>query len=144
MARIRTIKPDFWTSAQVMDCTPTTRLMFIGLWNFADDAGRMSVTTKKVKALIFPSDVMALSDIRRMIDELASNDLVELYTIDDVEYLQITGWHHQKIDRANTSVLPDKFGNFDERSTKGSDQSLPEGKGREGKVVRKGKQREES
>ena len=141
MARIRTIKPEFWTSAQVMDCSPVARLMFIGLWNFADDAGRMSVSTKKVKALIFPSDVMALSEIRRMIDELQSNGLIELYVIDDVEYLQITGWQHQKIDRPNTSRLPDKYGNFDERPSKGSDQSLPEGKGREGKVVRSSKEK---
>jgi hypothetical protein len=143
MARIRTVKPEFWTSAQVMDCNPVTRLMFIGLWNFADDAGRMSVSTKKVKALIFPSDVMALSEIRRMLDELSSNGLIESYVIDDVEYLQITGWQHQKIDRPNPSKLPDKYGNFDERSTIGSERSPPEGKGREGKVVKK-KQREES
>lgn len=141
MARIRTIKPEFWTSAQVMDCSPVARLMFIGLWNFADDAGRMSVTSKKIKALIFPSDVMALSDIRRMVDELQSNGLIELYVIEDVEYLQITGWQHQKIDRPNTSRLPDKNGKFDERTAKGSDQSLPEGKGREGKVVRSSKEK---
>lgn len=141
MARIRTIKPEFWTSAQVMDCAPLTRLMFIGLWNFADDAGRMAVTTKKVKALLFPSDVMALSDIRRMIDELSTNDLIDLYVIDDIEYLQIKGWSHQKIDRPNISKLPDKHGAFDERSTNSRDQSLPEGKGREGKKIQ---QREES
>ena len=40
MARIRTIKPEFWASEQVMDCKPVTRLLFIGLWNFVDDFGR--------------------------------------------------------------------------------------------------------
>ena len=39
MARIRTIKPEFWTSEQVVDCSPTARLLFIGLWNFCDDGG---------------------------------------------------------------------------------------------------------
>lgn len=34
MARIRTIKPEFWTSEQVMGCAPLARLLFIGLWNF--------------------------------------------------------------------------------------------------------------
>lgn len=144
MARIRTIKPDYWTSNQVMDCSPLTRLLFIGIWNFCDDKGRMTVTPKKLKALIFPSDVMALGDIRRMIDELSDTNLVTLYTIEDVEYLQVNGWYHQKIDRPNISRLPDPDGTLDDPSTKAREQSLPEGKGREGKVVSKNHQREES
>ncbi len=56
MARIRTIKPEFWTSEQVMECAPLARLLFIGLWNFCDDAGRMALSPKRIKAQILPSD----------------------------------------------------------------------------------------
>ena len=38
--RIRTIKPDFWTDAKVSKLTYLARLLFIGLWNVADDEGR--------------------------------------------------------------------------------------------------------
>lgn len=99
MARYRTIKPEFWSSEQVMECSPIARLMFIGMWNFADDAGRLSYSTKTIKAQIFPGDEVGLEAIRGMVDELSSNGLVSFYTIDDKEYLLITGWHHQKIDK---------------------------------------------
>ena len=39
MARIRSIKPQFWTSEQIADCSSNARLLFIGLWNFCDDCG---------------------------------------------------------------------------------------------------------
>jgi len=39
MARIRTIKPEFWVSEQVGECSPNARLLFIGMWNFCDDRG---------------------------------------------------------------------------------------------------------
>ena len=39
MARIRSIKPEFWTAEQVMECSPMARLLFIGMWNFCDDGG---------------------------------------------------------------------------------------------------------
>jgi hypothetical protein len=46
MARIRTIRPEFWTSEQVTECSMPARLLFIGLWNFCDDGGRMPYSPK--------------------------------------------------------------------------------------------------
>ncbi len=107
MARIRTIKPEFWTSEQVMDCSTNARLLFIGLWNFCDDAGRMAASAKRMKASVFPSDDFTSDDVRRMIDELSANGLIGLYVVDGIEYLYVTGWHHQKIDRPQKSKIPD-------------------------------------
>ena len=106
MARIRTIKPEFWTSEQVMECSTSARLLFIGLWNFCDDAGRMVLSCKRIKAQIFPSDEINGDAVRRMIDELSTTGLINIYLVDGKEYLQVTGWHHQKIDRPRTSELP--------------------------------------
>lgn len=107
MARIRTIKPEFWTSEQVMECSTNARLLFIGLWNFCDDAGRMPASDKRIKASIFPSDDLTAENVRRMLDELSANGLIRLYVVDDKEFLQVTGWHHQKIDRPQKSKIPD-------------------------------------
>lgn len=106
MARYRTIKPEFWTSEQVMECSPITRLMFIGMWNFADDTGRLPLSPKTIKAQIFPGDDITVEIIRGMIDELSSNGLVNVYRIEDKEYLQVTGWHHQKIDKPQKPKYP--------------------------------------
>ena len=53
MARIRTIKPDFWSDEKIVELTPWARLLFIGLWNFSDDDGRMPFSPKKIKMLVF-------------------------------------------------------------------------------------------
>lgn len=99
MARMRTIKPEFWSSPQVVDCSRDARLLFIGLWNFCDDAGVIPLNLRAIKMRIFPGDDLDSTSIRRYIDELSSSDLLHLYEFEGQEYVQVTGWHHQKIDR---------------------------------------------
>jgi len=132
MARIRTIKPEFWTSGQVMECSMTARLMFIGLWNFCDDHGRMPLRPRQIKASIFPSDDIPATDILGMIQELSRNGLIETYTVDEQDYLRITGWHHQRIDKRQDPKYP---GPDQDNSTNIPGLFPPEGKGKE----RKGK-----
>lgn len=131
MARIRTTKPEFWTSAQVMECSPICRLLFLGMWNFADDAGRMAYSPKTSKAQVFPSDDISIETITGMIDELSTNDLVQLYEVDGKRFIQITGWHHQRIDKPKPSKIPEPSKNDPRRVA--PDLTLSEGKGREGK-----------
>lgn len=100
MARIRSVKPEFWSSEQVMECSPMARLMFIGLWNFCDDAGNHVASAKTIKAEIFPGDDISSVDVQRLLDELSSNGLIAFYTSDSKEFLHVTGWKkHQKIDK---------------------------------------------
>ncbi len=130
MARIRTVKPEFWSSEQVMECSPMARLLFIGLWNFCDDAGNHVASAKTVKAEIFPGDDISSTDVQGMLDELSSNSLIAFYTNGDKEFLHVTGWRkHQKIDKP-TYKHP-AFSEDDRRAV--VEASPPEGKGREGK-----------
>jgi hypothetical protein len=106
MARIRSIKPEFWTSEQVVECSAMARLLFIGLWNFCDDAGRHTNSAKQIKAEVFPADDISLDTIRGLILELSKNGLIETYTIEEKELLQVTGWHHQRIDKPQKAKYP--------------------------------------
>lgn len=99
MARIRTIKPEFWTSEQVMECSPMARLLFIGIWNFCDDAGNHPLSAKTIKALIFPGDEITTAQVDAMLGELQSNDLITAYEASAKQYLHVNGWGHQKIDK---------------------------------------------
>jgi hypothetical protein len=140
MARIRTIKPEFWTNDKILSVSQLTRLLFIGMWNFADDYGRMDFAPISIKARIFPNDATTVADVKDMLNELCSNDLITIYSAKDKEYIEITGWDHQKIDKRQASKIPGPF--EDDSAIRGIPPTPPdlsptptpvmEGKGREG------------
>lgn len=99
MARIRTIKPEFWTSEQVVECSPIARLLFIGMWNFCDDDGNHPASAKSIKMQVFPGDDISASDIDAMLSELSENGLIIEYAAGGKNYWHVTGWHHQKIEK---------------------------------------------
>ena len=104
MARIRTVKPEFWTDEKVVELSAFARLLFIGLWNFCDDDGRMVYSPKRIKMQIFPADNM---DISELFGELRRASLISVYQFDSVEYLQVDKFtKHQKIDKRTASKLP--------------------------------------
>lgn len=131
MARIRTIKPEFWTSEKVVKCSVTARLLFIGLWNFCDDEGRIKDSPCQIKMNIFPGDDYTTDDIHCLLSELSVSELLKRYTVDNKSYLQVVGWDHQKINRRNPSRIPPPT-----KEIHGvlSESTLPEGKGRDRKV----------
>jgi uncharacterized phage protein (TIGR02220 family) len=100
MARIRTTKPEFWSSEQIMDVSPLARLAFIGLWNFCDDGGVHPASAKTLKAEIFPSDDMTSDVVLGLINELIKQRLIEEFTADGKKYWSVTGWKkHQRIEK---------------------------------------------
>lgn len=144
MARIRTIKPEFWTSEQIMECSPNARLLFIGLWNFCDDAGIHPASAKTLKAEIFPGDDIPVADVQLLIEELIQNKLIIMYLVGDKRYWIVTGWHHQRIEKPNyRHPKPEITQPLDEHSTTIrrplDDHSPPEGKGMESTGVYRSK-----
>lgn len=104
MARIRTIKPEYWTDEKIVELSFPARLLFIGLWNFADDEGRLVYSPKRLKMQIFPADDL---DVSELFGEIRGRLLAVVYEVDNVEYLQVVGFSkHQKIDRRSPSKLP--------------------------------------
>lgn len=109
MARIRSVKPEFWTSEQIAECSPNARLTFIGMWNFCDDYGVHPASCARLKMEVFPADAISSADVRRMIDELLANGLLQEYEIDGTQYWLVTGFDkHQKPDtKTGKYPLPD-------------------------------------
>lgn len=119
MARIRTIKPEFWTSEQVSACSHSARLLFVGLWTFCDDAGVHPASVRRLKMQVFPGDSFDDSEMQKLIDELIAADLLDTFDADGKTWWHVTGWlRHQKIDRPNYKYpSPPDRRQFDERST---------------------------
>ena len=106
MARIRTIKPEFFSDEKLSLLDPLTRLTFLGLVSMADDYGRVLDNTKIIEAYVFPnsSDTVRealanLSRISRIRRGKASNGQ---------SVIEIVNWdRHQKVDKPNPkSALP--------------------------------------
>lgn len=107
MARIRTIKPDFFTSLTIADLTPEQRLTFIGLWTHVDDAGRCVDDPRLIKAALWPLDDRTAADIEIDLKALTESSLITRYTLNRKRYLAVTNWdEHQRINRPTESKLP--------------------------------------
>ena len=107
MARIRSIKPDFFSSEQVVSVSPWARLLFQGLWVFGDDEGRGKASALELKAKIFPAESFPASKVESFLQELVRVDLVVLYTIAGVRYWAVPGFtKHQRINRPQESRIP--------------------------------------
>lgn len=104
MARIRTVKPEFWTDEKVVGMSPLARLFFIGLWNFVDDDGRAPYSPARLKMQILPADT---TDVSEILGEIRREGLIVVYEVDGKVYFQVCGFSkHQKVDNRSKSKHP--------------------------------------
>lgn len=104
MARIRTIKPEFWTDRRVGECSTNARLLFIATWNFADDHGGLDRSAKQLKAQAFPYDNL---DCEPLVQELLGVGLLVEYEVGGDKYLHIKHFRkHQRIDKPQNARIP--------------------------------------
>jgi len=105
MARIRTIKPEFFTSADICGLTPLARLLYIALWCEADREGRFVWNPRTFKIRYLPED---RCDIGELCQTLVDAGLVILYTIDGEQFAVIPTFatHQQVNNRESESKLP--------------------------------------
>jgi len=100
LARIRSIKPEFWIDEKVVELSSWARLLFIGLWSFADDQGYVDDKPRRIKMQIFPNDDL---DVDVLLDELFARGMLDPFTSPVGPVFRIRNWtRHQKVDRAAT------------------------------------------
>ena len=111
MARIRSIKPDFWKSEAIAVHTFRARLTFIGLWTYVDDNGVGLDNPKLVAAELFALEDdprEALANVREDLARLHEAGRIRRYTVDSKAYLAIVNWReHQKIDKPGRPRYPE-------------------------------------
>ena len=105
MARIRTIKPEFWEDEKLAKLPVYSRLLFIGTWNFADDNGALLANPVLMKSHIFPYEDIGVSTISEWIDMLVENGMLIRTTYNGKDYLVIRKFLiHQKINRKSIRI----------------------------------------
>ena len=101
MARIRTVKPEFWEDEKIGKLPIPCRLFFIGCWNFADDFGVIKSNAALLKSQIFPYDEnLRVSEIKKWIDALVdARMLIPIIHKEESYYIIRTFRSHQIIDK---------------------------------------------
>lgn len=139
MARIRTIKPEFWESEKVGALSLLARLTFIGLISLADDEGRGRATIAFLLGRLHPYGGVTINELSEVMVEIDQSGLVQTYEVGDgCHYYAIPGFKdNQYIEKPSKSKIPTpptrkRSGNI---PLKVGDTSgiIPPWKGREGK-----------
>lgn len=112
MARVRYIKPGFFTNDKLSECDPLGRLLFAGLWCIADREGRLRDRPKKIKAELLPYDNC---DIDNLLVQLHENNFITRYSIDRINYIQIENFnvHQNPHIKEIVSKIPPYLGHID-------------------------------
>lgn len=136
--RIRTIKPEFYQSEGIGSLSREVRLLAASLITWADDEGFFKASPALIVGALFPFDKDGAKFVERGLEELATAGFLELRG--SIGLLP-TFKSHQVISRPSPSRLREKF--EDSVNTHGvlMESSVPEGKGREGNMEGKGKER---
>lgn len=117
MARIRTIKPEFWRSPDIMQLDLFQRLLYIGMWNLSDDEGRGEYNPAAIAADLFLTEYSlnphgVLTQVENAFTEYSNRGMIRLYRVKKRDYFEIINWRdHQRINRPSAS----KFPSFDQQ-----------------------------
>jgi hypothetical protein len=134
VARIRTIKPEFFTSEDIVSLSPFARLLYIALWCEADREGRFAWKPNTFKMRYLPGDTL---DIDALARELVASGLVKLYG-KSLAFIPEFSKHQHVNPREAASILPEPTENDEnprvsDASARDSDTQVgKERKGKEG------------
>ncbi|MBX3499812.1 MAG: hypothetical protein KF889_10240 [Alphaproteobacteria bacterium] len=109
MARIRTIKPDFFRHHELWCAERESglplRLAYSGMWCVVDRAGRFKWRPAELKIQVLPYDDL---DFAQVLEALVAHGFVRRYVVDGVEYGVIPSFtRHQVFNvREKASALP--------------------------------------
>ena len=110
MARIRSIKPEFFTSETLAVLPISARLTFIGLWTYVDDNGVGQDNERLIMAALYPLDDDLLESLQRTREDLRSLSgagVLQRYTVDGKRFLYVRSWtEHQKVSHPRASRYP--------------------------------------
>jgi hypothetical protein len=103
VARIRTIKPEFFTSEDIVSLSPLARLLYVALWCEADREGRLAWKPRTFKLRYLPADDCS---IEALCAELVERGLVSLYG-EGLAFIPAFADHQHINPRESASTLPE-------------------------------------
>lgn len=108
MARMRSLKPEFWSDQDLTRLPRDIRLLYMALWNFTDEEARMQGDPRLVKSWCFPlDDDVTVATVIDWLTVLVDAGKVIRYEHDGSMFLFLPKLPtHQKLDPRLFSKLP--------------------------------------
>ena len=101
--RARNIKPGFFLNCELAEVDFASRILFIGLWCYADREGRFKWKPKQIKATVFPYDNV---NIEKLLGNLMSLHFITRN--DTTGYVEHFKKHQNPHPHEAKSILPEK------------------------------------
>ena len=101
MPRIRTLKPEFFTSPSTAAVDFPVRIFFQAMWCWADDFGIGETNLNGLLGFAFPDDDgFSAQDLRRFCADVAQHFGVVFYSVRGRHYYYVPSWeNHQKLEK---------------------------------------------
>lgn len=104
MPRIRSLKPEFFDDEELCQLKPLARLLFAGLWCWADREGRLKDQPTRLKNSILGYDK---ADGNRLLSDLAGANMIIRYEVEGTGYIQIR--HFLRHQRPHLKEVPSTY-----------------------------------
>jgi hypothetical protein len=145
VARIRTIKPEFFMDDELAELPIIDRLLFVGIWTLCDCEGRLDDRPKRIKAQILPFDDC---DVSAALQNLHDAGFILRYDADGGKYISVPNFRkHQRlsgVEAQSRSTIPPPGSSAEqqeqsieavEKQSRSTEEAanVQEGKGKEGK-----------
>ena len=108
MARIRSIKPEAFTSESLSRVDYFTRWTFAGLWTYLDDEGYGRGDSRLIRAALYPlDDDVTAKKVDKAIDALIAEGCICCYEVGERQFIHAPKWgDHQKVNRPTKTKFP--------------------------------------
>lgn len=103
MSRIRSVHPGFFTDEDLVSCSVTARMLFIGLGVEADDKGLFEWKPLTIKMRIFPADHVMVDEL---LAELVNVGAIKQYEIDGRKYGAIKNFRKFQKPKTPNDIYP--------------------------------------
>ena len=104
--RTRVLKPGFFTNEQLAECEPLARILYAGLWCFADKNGCFEWRPKKMWVKILP--FQSPQELNSLLEQLVREKLIIKYSDNGNDYGYIPTFleHQSPHQRESESKIP--------------------------------------
>lgn len=132
MPRIRGLKPDYFKDEYLAELPFEARLLFAGLWCYADKKGRLEDRPKYIKAEIFPYDKVDIEKLLKLLadpklPERPNKAFIRRYTVEGRQYIDIPMFleHQAPHHTEKESKLPEFNGDLTVKLLRKKDDTVP-------------------